>query len=107
MNINLDDILNEIKNNNKIKGEKCMICHMNDLKTNLLKLKCNHYFHSNCLNTNSKNNGKTIKCLYCDKKTIFKNKINNDNKNLCNVILKSGKNKGKECGRKNCHYHKN
>tara|TARA_B110000858_G_C17637194_1_gene396295 strand:- start:360 stop:668 length:309 start_codon:yes stop_codon:yes gene_type:complete len=99
--INIEDYINYINNNNNIKGEKCMVCHMNDTLDNLVKLNCNHYFHKTCL---PKKN--IIKCLYCNKKTKLKSsKTVNNNK--CNVILKSGKNKGKVCNRINCGYHKN
>ena len=98
--INIDDYITYINNNNNIKGEKCMICHMNDTIDNLVKLSCNHYFHKSCL---PKKN--TVKCLYCNKKTKLQNtkKVSN---NKCKIILKSGKNKGKPCNRINCGYHK-
>ena len=102
--INIDDYISFINNNNKIKGEKCMVCHMNDLKKNLLKLDCNHYFHESCVK--KKNN--VIKCKYCNKKTKLKSKGSSkkSNKNKkCQAILKSGKNKGKKCNRINCGYH--
>lgn len=103
IDINIDEIINSINQNNKLKGEKCMVCHMKDSNKNLIKLDCKHFFHNDCIQ--KKNN--TITCLYCNKKTKLKKKITKTNdKNICKVILKSGKNKGKSCGRTNCHYHK-
>lgn len=96
-NINIDDYIALINNNQKIKGEKCLICHMNDLKSNLVQLNCKHYFHKSCLG-----NKKIIKCNYCNKKHTF-NKQSNSQK--CQQVLNSGKNKGKICNRINCRYH--
>tara|TARA_B110000902_G_C14036154_1_gene485989 strand:- start:213 stop:530 length:318 start_codon:yes stop_codon:yes gene_type:complete len=100
--INIDEYINYINNNNNIKGEKCMICHMNDTHNNLLKLNCNHYFHKHCLSKKM-----IIKCKYCNKKT----KIKSISKNIslkvkCKIVLSSGKNKGNICNRINCGYHK-
>ena len=47
--INIDDYIAYINENNKIKGEKCMVCHMNDDEKNLLKLDCKHFFHKACI----------------------------------------------------------
>tara|TARA_B100000767_G_scaffold271980_1_gene298721 strand:- start:733 stop:1029 length:297 start_codon:yes stop_codon:yes gene_type:complete len=96
-NIDIDKYINLINNNNDIKGEKCLICHMNDLKKNLIQLNCKHYFHKSCLS-----NKKKIKCTYCKKKHIFKNQACSEK---CSNIIKSGKNKGKICNRINCRYH--
>lgn len=105
-NINIDEYITHINNNNNIKGEKCMICHMNDTYTNLLKLKCNHYFHKSCI---SKKHKTIVKCKYCNKKTTLSSKGSKNNKSKsikCNIILQTGKNKGNKCNRINCGYHK-
>lgn len=112
--INIDDFINIINNNNKIKGEKCMVCHMNDSIDNMILLDCKHYFHTECIKLGKK---KSINCIYCGKKTIFKKQLIIKHKpvkkklktktNLCKTILKSGARKGMECGRINCGYHKN
>lgn len=99
--INIDDYISFINKNNNIKGEKCMVCHMNDSIDNLVKLSCNHYFHKSCL---PKKN--VFKCTYCNKKTKLKSSKKSTSGNKCKVILKSGKNKGKPCNRINCGYHK-
>ena len=112
--INIDDYINLIMKNNKVKGERCLLCHMNDTIENLIILDCKHYFHKDCLSSK-----KSIKCPYCDKKTnllkplIVKNKKDKKVKKggkikdkLCKVILKSGARKGEQCGRTNCGYHK-
>ena len=96
-NINIDDYIILINNNNKVTGEKCLICHMNDSKDKLIQLGCKHYFHKNCLPKK-----KIIKCTYCNKKHIFKN-LSISGK--CIHLIKSGKNKGKVCNRTNCRYH--
>lgn len=85
---------------NKVEGERCLICHFPDKNENLIKLKCKHYFHLNCIPSTNKLS-EYIKCPYCDKNS----KIIKFTK-PCNVILKRGPNKGKECGRDNCKYHK-
>ena len=87
-----------IKLNSK-SGEKCLICHFPDEIENLVKLKCGHYFHSNCLNMNNK-----LTCPYCGKKIKI---IENIQKTKCNIVIANGTNKGKLCGRINCKYHKN
>lgn len=109
--MDIEKLFELVKKENKIKGEKCMICHF-ATKKNMIKLNCNHYFHKECLGPKKK-----IKCLYCGKVTLLKkeNKIINkkDKKKSskikeikCNAILKSGKRKGEICGRINCGYHK-
>ena len=130
-NLNFDELLNIVKEKNKIEGEKCLICHFPDKKENLLKLKCSHYFHLRCLVPEdfdiTKKNFRSI-CPYCGQKVLIKKKTmvssESDKSNVtskstpacqcyelkksntCKVILKSGINKGKECGRINCKYHK-
>tara|TARA_B100000161_G_scaffold264717_1_gene238655 strand:- start:1489 stop:1899 length:411 start_codon:yes stop_codon:yes gene_type:complete len=96
-----EKLLSQVNKLNLIEGEKCLICHFPDKKENLTKLSCNHYFHLKCLNCKTN----LIICPYCQKSTKLKNLYCQSN-NICNVILKNGKNKGKVCGRKNCRYHK-
>lgn len=115
-----DKLLKLVNEMNKIKGEKCLICHFPDNDSNLVKLNCNHYFHFNCLNPENK---LSIICPYCEKitkrnviknpkeirKLQIKEKINNLDTNIvktCQVILKTGKRKGEKCNRINCRYHK-
>ena len=108
MSTEFDKLLAKAQKLNKVKGEVCMICHFPDNKENLIKLKCKHYYHSDCLNLNSnliKFN--TIKCPYC--KQISKIEIKEPepvDPIFCFEILKSGPNKGMVCGRQNCKYHK-
>lgn len=116
--MDIEKLFEFVKKENKIKGEKCMICHFAS-KKNMVKLNCNHYFHKECLGPKKK-----IKCLYCGKITLLKknNEVGSINKKInkntvkkknskkeikCKAILKSGKRKGEKCGRINCGYHKN
>ena len=107
MSSEYEKILNMVNKLNKIEGEKCMICHFPDKEENLLKLSCNHFFHSKCLCFDTTKS--SINCPYCDKRTslkyIFDIQRTQEN-NLCLEKLKNGINKGKTCGRKNCKYHK-
>jgi len=96
-----DKLLNMVTKLNSVIGEKCLICHFPDSNKNLVKLSCNHYFHSTCLESSKSNS--IIKCPYCDKKTKL---VKNIEQTICQVILKRGINKGKECGRNICKYHK-
>jgi hypothetical protein len=87
----------------------CYICHF-PIKDNekSVKLKCKHNYHSCCLDIRKKS---FIKCPYCltvTKNPILKKQTKNDENNglKCNAILKSGKNKGKKCGKTNCKRHK-
>lgn len=98
----MDDLFNQIyekliidENNN---GDICSICHLK-VTNNEIKLDCSHVFHKKCLIKKEGN------CPYCSKYYTLNKKI--ITKNICKIILKSGKNKGKECGRINCGYHKN
>ena len=107
-----ENLLSMVNKLNKTKGEKCLVCHFPDKKSNLVKLRCSHYFHYNCI-LNEK------KCPYCNKKISLKNiKIDTEynilskletlnQEDKCQVILKTGKNKGIMCNRVNCRYHKN
>ena len=125
--LNYDDLIKMVEQKNKIEGEKCLICHFPDTKENLLKLSCSHYFHKNCLiideNKLKKYNSKSFRiiCPYCSKKSTYKmtskkskesKKSEKSNESLqidqkcCQVVLKTGINKGKICGRISCRYHK-
>ena len=81
--------------------EQCKIC-ASDLIDDICKLRCNHVFHYECLYM-SWIYSKIPECPYCRSPyscTIFnKNKKKNINKNnkICIAILKTGKNKGKQC----------
>lgn len=108
----MDSLFNKLYNNilkeENINEEICNICHYKTLNDKII-LSCKHVFHKKCLK-NLKN------CPYCGKKIekpplekpiIEKPPIEKQINIICKVILKSGKNKGKECGRKNCLIHKN
>jgi len=97
-----EKLLAQVNKLNLVTGEKCLICHFPDKKENLIQLKCNHYFHLNCLACKTN----TIKCPYCNRSSSFKDYSKNKEVKKCQVILKNGKNKGKVCGRTNCKYHK-
>ena len=100
----MDNLFEELYNNiikeENIDEEICYICHYKTTK-NKIKLDCNHFFHRDCL--------KNLKyCPYCSKNInpdILKKKLC-PVISKCKIILKSGKNKGKECGRNNCLIHK-
>lgn len=109
--MDFDKLLEIVIEKNKVDGEKCLICHFPDDKNNLEKLSCSHYFHLNCLNIDKTKKSCKIVCPYCGAKVKIrkKNEINitkETNNTICKVILKSGVNKRKECGRCNCKYHK-
>jgi hypothetical protein len=95
----MDSLFNELYNNiiqeEDINEDICNICHYKTIKDKIT-LVCNHVFHKKCL--------KNLKlCPYCNQKVKIKD-INLNYK--CKILLKSGKNKGKECGRLNCKIHK-
>ena len=100
MSSEYDKLLSMVNKLNKVQGEKCLICHFPDSEENLIKLNCNHFFHAKCLDNSLMN---SIICPYCGTKT----KKISQKEALCKVILTRGANKGKECGRTNCKYHKN
>jgi len=100
----MDSLFNELYNiiikEEDIKEDICHICHYKTVKDKVI-LKCTHVFHKKCL--------KCLKnCPYCNHAIKYSEikKVNN-NSNKCNILLLSGKNKGKECGRNNCGIHKN
>lgn len=105
MSTEYEKILSLVNKLNKVEGEKCLICHFPDKSENLIKLSCNHFFHSKCLCLD--HSKLWIKCPYCEKPTILNNNNISRLENIptCTVILKSGINKGKKCNRKNCKYH--
>ena len=116
-----DKLLKIVLEKNKVDGEKCLICHFPDDLKNLEKLNCSHYFHLNCLNLDKIKKGNKITCPYCGTKVKINKKKesaslvlsdqtssafeNNSKGSICKIILKSGVNKGKDCGRCNCKYH--
>jgi hypothetical protein len=89
-----DELYNDIINEDESNEDKCNICHYKTV-TDKLTLACNHIFHNKCLK-------KLIKCPYCNK-IIYKEELKKNN--LCKSILKSGKNKGKECEKFLCKVH--
>lgn len=95
----MDNLFNELYNNiikeENIKEEVCNICHYKTTEDKIT-LSCNHIYHHKCL-------GKLDFCPYCNKKIIINELKDN---NTCTVLLKSGVNKGKECGRFMCKIHK-
>ena len=95
MDILFNELYNNILKEESINEDICNICHYKTVDDKII-LSCKHVFHSKCLK-NLKN------CPYCNKIIEKPNNINI----ACKIILKSGKNKGKECGRINCKIHKN
>ena len=99
--MNFDDLVNIVNKSKLKKGEDCLICQFPiHNKTQKIKLQCNHHYHKACLKSTKYH----IRCPYCKKiskihKPIIKIKI-------CNIKIKTGKNKGNVCGRKNCRLHK-
>jgi hypothetical protein len=102
--VNFDDYVKLIEKLKIEKGEECMYCHLPiSNKNDQITLKCKHHYHKNCLKTMSGNKSKFYICCYCEKVT-YKTELNIPR---CKFILQRGKNKGKECNRINCSYHKN
>jgi len=100
--MNFDELFKYCQELNKSNSEKCLVCHIPIEKDHKhLKLNCNHLFHSDCINYL----GGSIKCLYCEKKSLPE-KINWNQNELCKIVLKTGPKKGEFCNRKNCLYHK-
>lgn len=95
----MDSLFNELYNNiikeEDINEDICSICHYKTLEDKIT-LSCNHIFHNKCL-------GKLDFCPYCNQKI---NMVDFKNNNTCKVLLKSGVNKGKPCGRLMCKLHK-
>jgi len=100
-NLNFDDLVNMLEKLKKEKGEECLICQLPITDNTSIKLNCNHYYHDKCLIMNNK----FISCPYCNIVTMKKNIVKQQN--ICKIILKSGKNKGKVCNKNNCKIHKN
>jgi hypothetical protein len=111
-----NDIYNNIIEEENKKEDICNICYYKTLNDKV-ELSCKHIYHGKCIKTSKF-------CPYC---TISIKKIKilssvvpsgvvpsgvvpsgvpSDVPNICKVILKSGKNKNKKCGRNNCKYHK-
>ena len=106
--MSFEELFNYCNKLNESTAEKCLVCHIPIEKDgSSIKLKCKHYYHSMCIKYKK---GK-VNCLYCEKTSLpeFVNEqvVNEQVVNGCNIILKTGLNKGKECGRINCKYHKN
>ena len=105
--MDFDSLLNYCVELNNSTNEKCLICHIPiENKDEHLKLLCNHIFHKNCIGYKTG----SIKCLYCEKKSIPEiingNNINKQTQLSCKVVLKTGPNKGQYCSRPECNYHK-
>jgi hypothetical protein len=90
-------IYNDITKNEELDKEICNVCHLK-IKSDEIKLPCSHYYHFKCLKK------KVGHCPYCME--TYKISQNDISKNICNVIIKSGKRKGETCGRNYCGYHK-
>ena len=90
-------LYNEVIQNDELNTETCCICHYK-IKENeeLIKLKCSHFYHKNCLIQNTGN------CSYCNKKYKITDKDIIIVGNKCNTIIKSTK---QICGRIKCNYH--
>ena len=101
--LNFDDYVNLIEKLKIETGEECMFCHLpiSD-KNEEIQLKCKHFYHKKCLKSFSTSKF-SYKCCYCEKVSY----ISEINVPRCKFILQRGKNKGKECNRVNCSYHKN
>lgn len=101
--MNFDELFKYCQELNKSNSEKCLVCHIPIEKNDkYIKLNCTHVFHPDCINYL----GGSIKCLYCEKKSLPE-KINyNQNQLLCKIVLKTGPKKGQFCNRTNCLYHK-
>jgi hypothetical protein len=102
--MNFDELFKYCQELNKSNSEKCLVCHIPvENKDKHVKLNCNHIFHPDCINYL----GGSIKCLYCEKKSLPE-KINwNQTQNqICKIVLKTGPKKGQFCNRTNCLYHK-
>ena len=102
--MNFDELFKYCQELNKSNSEKCLVCHIPIEKDHKhIKLNCNHLFHPDCINYL----GGSIKCLYCEKKSLPE-KINwNQTQNqICKIVLKTGPKKGQFCNRTNCLYHK-
>ena len=105
--MDFDSLLNYCVELNNSTNEKCLVCHI-PIENNdeHLKLLCNHIFHKNCIGYKTG----SIKCLYCEKKSIPEiingNNINKQTQLSCKVVLKTGTKKGQYCNRPECNYHK-
>jgi hypothetical protein len=122
--MNFDELYAQILEEKKKCKNPCLICHMN-MDKEIVKLKCKHEYHINCLFHNKATNIKFIECPYCrstdniskySKKCIAITKLTKCNKstfmdnslcnshtnykpNKCEAVLLRGKNKGSICGK--------
>ena len=117
--MNYETLLKMVKNMNKNKGDKCLICHfpITD-KQKQIKLKCNHYYHFKCVKKNTKYINfkcwyckaitRSKRCIICKKRHYFSDKFCIDHYSVdkCPVLMKSGKRKGEKCNKINCRLHK-
>lgn len=95
-------VMKQMEQMMQVKGEKCLLCHFPDTDDNLIKLKCGHYYHRECIE-NSIDKKVYFTCFYCG----FKENIyTNTPINTCTALIKSGIKRGQVCGRVNCSYHK-
>ena len=104
--MNFDELVDIINNMKKINGEACLICNFPidiNITDNIMKLKCNHTYHNNCISAVKKNN--TIICPYCQKITNLNKYIPLPIINKCIFIIKSGIKKGLVCNKTNCSRH--
>jgi hypothetical protein len=118
--MNFDDLVNIVMEMKSHKGEECLICHFPIDLDLLIKLKCNHSYHNNCINTLIKNKIISITCPYCQTVTNNPTQSNPTQSNptnlqhssyiklevnKCKKIIKTGVNKGKECNIIQCKRH--
>ena len=102
-NILINIVENDIQHNNTKKSNiktynnednLCNICG-DQLINNITKLSCGHIFHYSCIEMAYKYS-KKLECPYCRQ---YGGKLKKQCE-LCKAILKSGKNKGKQCNNK-------
>jgi len=89
MALNITENTTEL-NNNMDEQNECYICSDELNSENITILDCGHKFHEPCIEMSYKNANNTL-CPYCRQpsKQILSQK--------CKGIIKSGKNKGKQC----------
>tara|TARA_Y100000389_G_scaffold112727_1_gene109799 strand:- start:1087 stop:1455 length:369 start_codon:yes stop_codon:yes gene_type:complete len=102
-NILINTVENDIQHNNiktsnietnNNEDNLCNICG-DQLINNITKLSCGHIFHYSCIEMAYKYS-KKLECPYCRQ---YGGKLKKPCE-LCKAILKSGKNKGKQCNNK-------
>ena len=84
--MNFEELVNIVNNLKNEKSENCMICHF---PTDLIKLKCTHYYHYNCIKINKCENDitKIITCPYCHVTSFFIDSIKENISPVANISL--------------------